>query len=77
VLRLPPESSVLHDLINLTDARVPIPTWWPLKQKLYQHAAGLIGKHMRPEDMTWGTFGPLSNNVLFAKTRPCQPRLAD
>ena len=58
VLRLPPESAVLHDLNKFTDAPVAVPPWWPLKGRLKQHAKGLIGRHRRAEYMDWGTFGP-------------------
>jgi hypothetical protein len=58
VMRLPPESPVLDDLIQLTGARAPVPGWWPLKKKLYQRGAALIGRHKRAEDLAWGTFGP-------------------
>jgi Alpha 1,4-glycosyltransferase conserved region len=57
VMRLPPESPALDDLIQLTDAGVPVPKWWPLKKKIYQGVAKLIGRHKRPEDLAWGTFG--------------------
>ena len=58
VMRLPPESPVLDDLIQLTGARAPVPGWWPLKKKLYQRGAALVGRHKRAEDLAWGTFGP-------------------
>jgi hypothetical protein len=58
VMRLPPESLVLDDLIQLTGERAPVPEWWPLKKKIYQRGAALIGRHKRAEDLAWGTFGP-------------------
>jgi hypothetical protein len=58
VMRLPPESPVLDDLIQLTSARAPVPRWWPLKKKIYQRGAALIGQHKPAEDLAWGTFGP-------------------
>jgi hypothetical protein len=58
VLRLPPESPVLHDLIKLTSARAPVPGWWRFKGRLKQRIKGLIGRHQCAEDMEWGTFGP-------------------
>ena len=58
VLRLPPGSPVLDDLIKLTGARAPVPRWWRLKARLNQRIKGLIGRHQHAEDMEWGTFGP-------------------
>lgn len=58
VLRLPKGSPALRDLIALTDARVPVPHWWPLKERIRQRLRGLIGAHQAAEDMQWGTFGP-------------------
>jgi len=58
VMRLPPESAVLHDLIQLTGARVPVPRWWGHERRQKQRIKGLIGRHERAEDMEWGTFGP-------------------
>jgi hypothetical protein len=58
VLRMPPKSPVLHDLIHLTDARTPVPEWWSLRRRVKQRIKGLIGRHRRAEDMEWGTFGP-------------------
>ena len=52
------KSPVLHDLIHLTDARTPVPEWWPLRRRVKQRIKGLIGRHRRAEDMEWGTFGP-------------------
>jgi hypothetical protein len=78
VLRLPPESAVLHDLGKFTDARVPVPPWWPLKGRLKQRAKGLIGRHRRAEYMDWGTFGPkalthfLSRRDLACRALPIE-----
>lgn len=58
VLRLPGNSPVLLDLLALTDAGVPVPHWWPLKDRLGQHLLGLVRRHKTAEDMDWGTFGP-------------------
>lgn len=58
VMRLPPESTVLHNLIDLTDARVPVPGWWTPRKKRRQRLKGLIGLHERGQDMKWGSFGP-------------------
>ena len=58
VLRLPPKSPVLKDLIRLTDAAVPVPGWWTPKERLRQRLRGLIGRQQLGEDMTWGSFGP-------------------
>jgi hypothetical protein len=58
VLRLPSDSAVLRDLLRLTDARVPVPQWWPLKDRLRQRTRGLLGQHQLAENMKWGTFGP-------------------
>jgi hypothetical protein len=35
VMRLPPESTVLHNLIDLTDARVPVSGWWTPGNKAF------------------------------------------
>jgi Alpha 1,4-glycosyltransferase conserved region len=67
VLRLPQESAVLHDLRKLTDARVPVPPWWPLKGRLKQHIKGLIGRHRRAEYMDWGTFGPKALTYFLSR----------
>jgi hypothetical protein len=58
VLRLPSGSRALRDLIALTGARVPVPHWWPLKDRLRQRLRGFVGAHEAAEDMRWGTFGP-------------------
>ena len=58
VLRLPSGSPVLRDLMALTDAHVPVPQWWPLKDRLRQRLRGLVRRHEPPESMRWGTFGP-------------------
>jgi len=58
VLRLPSGSRPLRDLVAYTDARVPVPPWWPLKDRIRQRALGVVGRHQRAEDMTWGSFGP-------------------
>jgi hypothetical protein len=58
VLRLPSGSRALSDLIAYTDARVPVPPWWPLKDRIRQRALGIMGRHERAEDMVWGSFGP-------------------
>jgi Alpha 1,4-glycosyltransferase conserved region len=58
VMRLPPESPVLKDLIRFTEAAVPVPGWWALKYRLRQRIRGLIGCQHRGEDMNWGSFGP-------------------
>jgi hypothetical protein len=58
VLRLPSNSRALRDLLSLTAARVPVPHWWPLKDRIRQHMRGLVRRHQVAEDMPWGTFGP-------------------
>jgi Alpha 1,4-glycosyltransferase conserved region len=58
VLRLPRNSRALCDLLAFTDARVPVPHWWPLKHRIRQRLRGLVRRHELAEDMTWGTFGP-------------------
>lgn len=58
VLRLPPDHTVLAEIENLALQRVPVLFWMPWHKRWHQRLAGLVGRHMRPEDMTWGTFGP-------------------
>jgi hypothetical protein len=58
VMRLPVESSVLRDLIRLTDAAVPVPGWWSPKDRLRQRLKGLLGRQQRGQDMMWGSLGP-------------------
>ena len=58
VLRLPSGSQALRDLLALTDARVPVPHWWPLRYRLKQRLLGLLNWHIPAENMEWGTFGP-------------------
>ena len=58
VLRLPSGSQALRRLLALTDARVPVPHWWPLRYRLRQRLLGLFQRHISAEDMEWGTFGP-------------------
>jgi Alpha 1,4-glycosyltransferase conserved region len=58
VLRLPSGSPTLRDLIAHADSRVPVPPWWPLKERIRQRLRGLVDRHIRGEDMDWGTFGP-------------------
>jgi hypothetical protein len=76
VLRLPASSPVLHDLLKLTNARVPVPQWWPLKQRLRQRIRGLVSRHETAENMKWGTFGPravtetLRHHHLLDQARP-------
>lgn len=58
VLRIPPDSPLLGDLISLIDARVPVPPFFSLKEKIRQRSLGLVGRQQRAEDMPWATFGP-------------------
>jgi hypothetical protein len=58
ILRLPHGSRPLRDLVAYTDARVPVPPWWPLEKRIQQRVLGIIGRHERAEDMPWGSFGP-------------------
>jgi hypothetical protein len=58
VLRLPGGSPPLRDLVAYTDARVPVPPWWQLKDRIRQRVLGIIDRHQHAEDMTWGSFGP-------------------
>jgi len=58
VLRLPGGCALLRALLALTDAAVPVPHWWPLKDRLHQRVRGLVRRHQRAENMEWGTFGP-------------------
>jgi hypothetical protein len=69
VLRLPGGSPVLRDLIALTDARVPVPHWWPLRERLRQRLRGLAGAHVAAEDMRWGTFGPTALTQTLRRHR--------
>jgi hypothetical protein len=39
----------------------------PLKKKMYQHVAALIGQHKRAEDLAWGTFGPAALTYFLLK----------
>jgi alpha 1,4-glycosyltransferase len=77
VLRLPSGSGALRDLLALTDARVPVPHWWPLKDRTWQHLRGLVGQHQTATDMDWGTFGPraltetLQRHRLTDRALPC------
>jgi hypothetical protein len=57
VMGLPSTSPVLQELIQLIESCVPVPRWWPVKKKVYQRVAALVGRHRRPEDLAWGTFG--------------------
>jgi hypothetical protein len=67
IMRLPPESPVLKDLMRLTDAAVPVPGWWLPKDRLRQRLKGLIGLHERREDMEWGAFGPSALHYYLRK----------
>ena len=58
VLRLPPDHPALKEIEHLSLQEVPVPFWWPRKQRWRQHLKGWVGRHVRPENMTWGTFGP-------------------
>ncbi len=58
VLRLPSRSRLLRDLLALTAARVPVPSWWPFRRKFRQRFRGLYGRHQSSADMHWPTFGP-------------------
>jgi hypothetical protein len=58
ILRLPPDNAALRDVEQLSLQRVPLPFWWSRRRRWRQRLAGLVGRHVRPEDMTWGTFGP-------------------
>jgi hypothetical protein len=58
VLRLPPSSRALRDLLRLTSSRVPVPHWWPAAQRRKQRWDGLLGRHQKAQDMPWGTMGP-------------------
>jgi alpha 1,4-glycosyltransferase len=58
VLRLPRRHPALNDLERLSLARVPVPFWWPWRERWRQRLAGLVGRHVAAEDMRWGTFGP-------------------
>ena len=60
VMRLPPDSPVLCDLIELAEARIPVPKWWSFEKKLRQYLKALIGRPDRAEDLEWGSFGPIA-----------------
>ena len=42
VLRLPGGSPPLRDLVAYTDARVPVPPWWPLKDRIRQRVLARV-----------------------------------
>jgi hypothetical protein len=52
----------------LTGAAVPVPGWWDPKDKRRQRLRALIGRHVRGEDMIWGSFGPAAL-TYFLKRR--------
>jgi len=67
VLRLPDGSSALRDLLALTDARVPVPHWWPLKSRIAQRVRALTGRHRSAEHLEWGTFGPRALTEMLGR----------
>jgi hypothetical protein len=67
VLRLPAGSPALRDLLTFTDASVPVPRWWPLKSRVAQRARALVGRHARPQELEWGTFGPRALSEILRR----------
>ena len=71
ILRLPPDSGCLDNLIKLAHSRVVVGPHWSVKHKLFQHAMGLIGWQTPIEQLEWGVIGPfaLTHYVLATKLR--------
>ena len=76
VLRMPPKSPVLHDLIHLTDARTPVPEWWSLRQSKTAHKrADRAPPTCRGHGM--GNVRTSSTDILFVEAKPRRLRVAD
>ncbi len=46
---------------------MPVPHWWPLKDRVRQHLRGLIRRHQTAQDMEWGTFGPTALTAILRR----------
>jgi hypothetical protein len=58
VLKLPPDSPILADIMHMVE-RVPIiPPWWPVRKKVEQWGRWIAGKSRGIERMKWATTGP-------------------
>jgi len=67
VLRLPPDSPVLRDLVALFCSRPILLPWERRRKRLAQRLLALIGRDARHADFGWGTFGPRALTHFLGK----------
>lgn len=58
VLRLPKDSPILRDILEICGRRVFIAPYWSHQQKIRQRLLGLFGLHRSLADLPWGSIGP-------------------
>ena len=68
VLRLPPDSACLADLLALSRASPFIAPHWPRRQKAIQWLRGLVGKDLPVEKAEWGALGPFALTYYVKNT---------
>ena len=67
VLRMPANSPLLTELIDLYLSPAPIPFWFNWKRRAYYHLRALVGFPRKRETMAWGTFGPHALTAIARK----------
>ena len=67
VLRLPPKSPTLKDLIGYTEDPYAIVPWLPLREKKRARAARKVGTPIHASEMPWGVWGPRALTWLLHK----------
>jgi hypothetical protein len=76
VLKLPPKSKPLQQLIAISRDNVVVGPHWSLKHRLYQIAMGAAGMHTPLEKLEWGVIGPHALTKYLTESRllhHCQP----
>lgn len=58
VLKLPPDSPVLADIMCMAKRTPIIPPWWPIEKKVEQWGRWIAGRSRGVERLKWATFGP-------------------
>lgn len=58
ILKIPADSRLLRDLLQLFDVRVFAPPWWTMGHRARQYVKALIGMPTDPANAPWGSAGP-------------------
>jgi hypothetical protein len=60
VLRLPPDSPILADMLKLAFSDPIVPPWMPSRWRRKQRIRWFTGKHTKLDTMPWATIGPVA-----------------